>query len=80
MSRHPAAPGLSCPSCGHLFSKVGDTRARQGYVYRRRDCLHCDANYATREIRVADLETLTKSVDYAQHLRTALNDFLRGGR
>ena len=80
MSKHPGKASLPCPSCGNRLSKVTQTRAREGYIYRRRRCVGCGELFTSMEILVADLTKLTKSVDYARHLRAALNDFLREGR
>ncbi len=80
MSKTQSIPSLVCPSCGHRVSAVTNTRAREGYIYRRRKCRLCGELFTSTETLVADLETLIKSVDSAQRLRTALNDFLRGGQ
>lgn len=47
---------MRCPFCGHLESKVTDTRPIEGAatVRRRRQCLSCRRRFTTRE-RVEDV-------------------------
>jgi hypothetical protein len=45
---------MPCPHC-HGDSQVTNTRARDGYIYRRRRCLACRALFSTREIYIDDV-------------------------
>ena len=42
---------IKCPKCGHLTSKVVDSRggSRADYVRRRRECLECAERFTTYE-------------------------------
>jgi len=44
-------PKLACPSCGHLYSRVINSRglSRDGGVRRRRVCSQCASRYSTAE-------------------------------
>lgn len=46
-----AFPGFACPRCGdsRKGSEVIDSRARDGYVRRRRVCLACNGRFTTHE-------------------------------
>jgi transcriptional repressor NrdR len=54
--RRPRAPAggviaVRCPFCGHLESKVTDSRSIEagGVIRRRRQCLGCSRRFTTRE-------------------------------
>ena len=55
MNNHDEAdrhtPKLACPHCGHLYSKVINSRglSRDGAVRRRRVCSQCASRYSTAE-------------------------------
>ncbi|MBI1885094.1 MAG: transcriptional repressor NrdR [Chloroflexi bacterium] len=40
---------MNCPFCGHSESKVTDSRAWEGGVRRRRECLSCGRRFTTIE-------------------------------
>ena len=45
-------PGEKCPSCGMaLNSRIVDSREKDGYRFRRRECLRCGARWNTVEVR-----------------------------
>ena len=45
-------PGEKCPSCGMtLNSRIVDNREKDGYRYRRRECLRCGTRWNTIEIK-----------------------------
>lgn len=45
-------PGEKCPSCGMtLNSRIIDSREKDGYRFRRRECLRCGVRWNTVEVR-----------------------------
>lgn len=45
-------PGEKCPSCGMaLNSRIIDSREKDGYRFRRRECLRCGDRWNTVEVR-----------------------------
>ena len=74
MSRYPASASLVCPSCGDPHSEVTNSRARTGYIYRRRKCRACGAGYSTREFTVADLQARKDAEKVLRMVRTAFKD------
>ena len=51
--------------CKHPKSVVTDSRHRQGYKYRRRECKICGERYNTIEVIVADIMGKGQDVDSA---------------
>jgi len=41
-----------CPRCTSDYSEVLETRAKEGYIRRRRRCGTCDIRYSTIEIYI----------------------------
>ena len=54
-------PKFPCPSCGDYLSKVWDSRAIDDYILRRRRCLTCGTNYATKEILIKHPPTTSRT-------------------
>lgn len=52
-----ATTGERCPSCGKTGSKIIDTRMKNGYRKRKRECLSCGARWSTIEVRVKEQNT-----------------------
>ena len=47
----PPEAGFKCPRCGRrCFGTVTDSRPRDGYRYRLRQCEFCGKHFSTREI------------------------------
>jgi len=40
---------MECPYCRSWVNRVLDSRARGGYVYRRRACFDCGRRFTTEE-------------------------------
>lgn len=40
---------MNCPFCGHIDSKVIDSRDSEGGIRRRRECLKCSGRFTTYE-------------------------------
>ena len=40
---------MHCPECGHLDTRVVDSRVSNDSVRRRRECLHCEGRFTTYE-------------------------------
>ena len=52
---------MNCPFCLHEESKVIDSRASDGEVRRRRECLDCDKRFTTYErLDTIDLAVIKK--------------------
>ncbi|MDR2776531.1 MAG: transcriptional regulator NrdR [Puniceicoccales bacterium] len=53
---------MKCPKCGHLYSKVTDTRitADATSIRRRRVCLKCDHRFFTNEISCVEYPIVIK--------------------
>lgn len=52
MSEGPSGD-FACPACQKIGSKVIDSRGSQRkYIRRRRECLHCQHRFTTREMLV----------------------------
>lgn len=49
--------GIQCPACDASTSVVKDSRPREGFVLRRRECSACGHTFGTKEI-------LTEKSDY----------------
>lgn len=48
-----AAMGLECRGCGGRAFETIRTERRDGFIIRRRECLHCKARYTTREVVIS---------------------------
>ena len=57
---------IRCPHCAVAISRVADSRAHNGAIYRRRVCRGCKKNFITREEFIST-ESLEKA---AQKERT----------
>lgn len=53
---------MKCPACGHLDTKVLDTRMnREGdSIRRRRECLACGSRFNTQEVSILDFPLVIK--------------------
>lgn len=52
---------MNCPFCLHVESKVVDSRASDGEVRRRRECLDCEKRFTTYErLDTVDLAVIKK--------------------
>jgi transcriptional repressor NrdR len=52
---------MRCPFCGHLDSKVTDSREAEDGIRRRRECLDCGRRFTTYErVQVAPLMVVKK--------------------
>lgn len=64
----PSEAGYACPQC-QSACRVFNTRARNGHVWRRRECLVCGHRFSTTEAPTADQEALERLVDLPITLR-----------
>lgn len=47
-------PGWMCPKCGSDRTSVTDSRAKDGFRYRRKACLDCGHTFSTAEIVIGE--------------------------
>lgn len=47
--RGNSSTGLECKACGCRHFRVVQTRPKQGYIYRQRECRHCGTKATTTE-------------------------------
>lgn len=67
--------GLRCPNieCESFGNDVVDSRTRDNYIYRRRQCNGCQTRFTTIEMRKIDINLLGKINDNLLRAYTMLN-------
>lgn len=57
---------MKCIYCGHEKAKVIDSRKKEGYLHRRRECEKCGNRYSTSEYPNQDLEEMLREYQKLQ--------------
>ena len=62
---------MICPECkGYSVYVVDTMHGEDGYVYRRRQCIDCNAKFHTIEMSIGDNEVFKKGYSDAYDLKT----------
>jgi transcriptional regulator NrdR family protein len=64
---------MRCPLCHSGRLSVEDSRHRDGFVYRRRECRDCGHRFSTIEIPMADWDRCQQGKQVVARLRAALD-------
>ena len=67
---------MNCPNCGNEKSLVIETRRRNLFSRRRRECSECTHRWTTAEIDIGELERLQDIEQRYDTLRTSLKENL----
>lgn len=67
---------IHCPECGGNCGIVKDSRNKESYIYRMRECCICGFRYPTYEITKESMDILRHNVEIVEIIKNLDDDFL----